>query len=173
MSGRITPPPPTQALGSTPFVPPPLDFSLTVTETIYFHRTHSPNHVVYVYEEAPGELRQIDFTAWIRAIHRAGRYAREVFQLPELQVGGEKPVVSILASSGELLPISPRELLDVKKFSRMAPQNSESSTQNASPSQFRLRILPLASPTSSTRQGTGTFSLHSVSNRSWMQRPPF
>ena len=54
MSGRIPHPPPTQALGSTPLVPPPLDFSLIVTGTTYFHRTHNQNHVVYVYEEAPG-----------------------------------------------------------------------------------------------------------------------
>ena len=101
MSERIPPPPPTQALNSTTFVPPPLDFSLIAAEIIDFHRTHSPKHLVYVYEDAPGELRQTDFTAWIRAIHRAGRYVRDVFQLPEPQVGGEKPVVSMLANSGE------------------------------------------------------------------------
>jgi len=101
MSERIPPPPPTQALNTTTFVPPPLDFSLTVSEMIDFHRTHSPDHIVYVYEDTPGECKQIKFSAWIRAIHRAGRYVRDHFQLPEPQAGGVKPVISVLANSGK------------------------------------------------------------------------
>ena len=105
MSERIPLPPPTQALNTATFVPPPLDLSLTVTELIDFHRAHSPNHVVYVYEDAPGERKQITFSMWIRAIHRAARYVRDVFQLPEPQTGGVKPVISLLANSGEnILP---------------------------------------------------------------------
>jgi len=101
MSERIPPPPPTQAFNTTTFVPPPLDLSLTAAEIIDFHRAHSPNHVVYVYEDAPGELKPITFFTWIRAIHRAGRYVRELFQLQEPRVGGVKPVISMLANSGE------------------------------------------------------------------------
>ena len=100
MSERIPPPPPTQALNTTTFVPPPLDLSLTTAEIIDFHRTHSPNHIVYVYEDAPGERKQITFSTWVRAIHRAGRYVRDLFQLPEPQVGA-KPIISMLANSGE------------------------------------------------------------------------
>lgn len=101
MSERIPPPPPTQALTTTTFTTPPLDFSLTFPELIDFHGIHSPNHVMYVYEDAPGERRQITFSPWVRAIHRAGRYVRDQFNLPEPQVGGVKTVVSMLANSGE------------------------------------------------------------------------
>lgn len=101
MPERIPPPPPTQALNTTTFTPPPLDLSLTLAELIDFHRTHSPNHVVYVYEDAPGERKRITFSTWIRAIHRAGRHVRNLFQLPEPQVDSAKPVISMLANSGE------------------------------------------------------------------------
>ena len=101
MPERITLPPPTQALTTTTFVPPPLDLSLTVIELIDFHRTHSPNHIVYVYEDAPGERKKITFSAWIRAIHRAARFVGDLFQLPELKTCGVKPVISLLANSGE------------------------------------------------------------------------
>ena len=107
MSERIPPPPPTQALTSTTFVPPPHDLSLTVPEIIDFHRVHSPNHVVYVYEDSPGERKQITFSTWVRAIHRAGRCLRNLFRFPESQVRGSKPVVSLLANSGEGPPSSP------------------------------------------------------------------
>ncbi|KAF9650627.1 acetyl-CoA synthetase-like protein [Thelephora ganbajun] len=99
MSEIIPPPPPTQAHNTTTFVPPPLDLSLTTAEIIDFHRTHSPNHVVYIYEGDPGEHKQITFSTWIRAIHRAGRYVRDMFQLPEPRVGDVKPVISLLANS--------------------------------------------------------------------------
>ena len=101
MSERIPPPPPTQALNTTTFVPPPLDLSLTLAEIIDFHQAHSPNHVAYIYENAPGECKQITFSAWTRAIHRAGRYVRSLFQLPEPQAGGAKPIISMLVNSGE------------------------------------------------------------------------
>ena len=101
MSERIPPPPPTQALTSTTFVPPPHDLSLTIPEIIDFHRVHSPNHVVYVYEETPGVCKQVTFSTWIRAIHRAGRYIRKLFWLPEQQASGLKPVIALLANSGE------------------------------------------------------------------------
>ena len=101
MPERIPPPPPTQALNTTTFTPPPLDLSLTLAELIDFHRVHSPNHVVYVYEDVPGERKQIAFSTWIRAIHRAGRHVRELFQLPEPQAGSAKPVIAMLANSGE------------------------------------------------------------------------
>jgi len=101
MPERIPPPPPTQALNTTTFAPPPLDLSLTLAELIDFHRTRSPNHVVYVYEDGPGERKHITFSTWIRAIHRAGHYVRDLFQLPEPQVGSAKPVVSMFANSGE------------------------------------------------------------------------
>jgi len=101
MSDRIPPLPLTQALNATTFVPPPLDLSLTAADIIDFHRTHSPNHIVYVYEDAPGERKQITFSTWIRAIHRAGRHVRDLFQLPEPQVGGVKPVISMVANSGK------------------------------------------------------------------------
>ena len=116
MSERIPPPPPTQALNTTTFVPPPLDLSLTAAEIIDFHRAHSPNHIVYVYEDAPGELKQITFSTWARAIHRAGRYVRDQFRLPEPQVG-MKPIVSILANYGE--HISPRS-----RFVTLTPRAS-------------------------------------------------
>jgi len=79
MSERISPPPPTQALNTTTFLLPPLDLSLTVADIIDFHRIHSPNHIAYVYEDAPGERKRITFSAWVRAIHRAGRYVRDLF----------------------------------------------------------------------------------------------
>lgn len=101
MSERIPPPPPTQALNSTTFVPPPHDLSLTVPEIIDFHRVRSPNHVVYVYEDSPGDCKHITFSTWIRAIHRAGRYIHSIFQLSEPQVRGGKPIVCLLANSGE------------------------------------------------------------------------
>ena len=101
MSGIIPPPPPTQALTSTTFVPPPLDLSLTAAETIDFHRIHSPNHVAYVYEDASGECKQITFSTWVRAIHRAVRQLRAMFELPEPQVDVAKPVISLLANSGK------------------------------------------------------------------------
>jgi acyl-CoA synthetase (AMP-forming)/AMP-acid ligase II len=101
MSGRISPPPSTQALNSATFVSPPLDLRLTVAEIVDFHRTHSPNHVVFVFEDSPGRLEQITFYTWICAIHRAGRNVRNLFQLPEPQVGGVKPIITLLANSGK------------------------------------------------------------------------
>jgi hypothetical protein len=116
MSETIPLPPPTQALNTTTFVPPPLDLSLTVGEIIDFHRTHSPNHIAYVYEGAPGERKQVIFSTWIRAIHRAGRYVRELFQLPEPQVGSVKPVIFMLANSGENYPTVPSHFTPLTRY---------------------------------------------------------
>lgn len=104
MSERIPPLPLTQALDSTTFVPPPLDLSLTAADIIDFHRVHSPHHVAYVYEDTPGQNKQITFSTWVRAIHRAGRQLRTGFELPRPQVGGAKPIISLLANSGEEFP---------------------------------------------------------------------
>ena len=107
MSERIPPPLPTQALTSTTFIPPPLDLSLTAAEIIDSHRTHSPNHVAYIYEDVPGMCKQITFSKWIRAIHRAGRLIRNLFQLPEPQIVGVEPVIFLLANSGEIPSFAP------------------------------------------------------------------
>lgn len=97
---RIPPPPPTQALTTNTFTPPPHDLSLTVPEIIDFHRLHSPTHVAYVYEDSPGKCNQITFATWICAIHRAGRYICDLFRLPGPQACSAKPVIALLANSG-------------------------------------------------------------------------
>ena len=106
MTERISPPPPTQALTSTTFIPPPLDLSLTVAEIVDFQRTHSPNHVAYIYEDVSGVCKQITFSAWTRAIHRAGRCVRNLLQLPEPQTNLVNPVIFLLANSGGEISIA-------------------------------------------------------------------
>ncbi|KAF9785316.1 hypothetical protein BJ322DRAFT_1020862 [Thelephora terrestris] len=117
MPERI-PPPPTQALTSTTFVPPPHDLSLTIPEIIDFHRVHSPKHVVYVYEEAPGVCKQ-EFCGHF------GDTAPDLKPLIDATIvimkeqGSEIPVVQPMPAFAEVFPDD--DSGDLSTFSNLKP----------------------------------------------------
>ena len=98
MSGRI--PPPTQALNSATFVPPPLDLSLTTAELIDFRRTHSPYHIVYVYDGILGGANRLTFRM-SASDPSCWTLCPKCFPTPETANRRREAGSSVLANSGE------------------------------------------------------------------------
>lgn len=92
--------PQTQALTSTTFCPPPLDGSLTIPELLEWHYTRSTNHPVFMYDDA-GTIKTLYWSDWYPAINRAARYVRDNFSLSEPATPADRPVIAILANSGQ------------------------------------------------------------------------
>ena len=97
----IPPVPNSQGLSSKTFKVPPLDGSLTLPEIWDWHLENSPDHPVFVYREDDGAERTIYMRDAIYAVHRAGRILLN--RLPQ-SVADNRPVIAILAVTGELLP---------------------------------------------------------------------
>jgi hypothetical protein len=96
----IPPAPATQALSSTTFHAPPLDGSLTIAEMWDWHAEHSPEHPVFQYSDDNGNVTTIKWPEAARAMHRGGRFMQS-FAAAHPVSSSRKPIVSILASSGE------------------------------------------------------------------------
>ncbi|PPR02158.1 hypothetical protein CVT26_012119 [Gymnopilus dilepis] len=95
---RLVPsPPPTQALSSKTFVPPPLDGSITLPELFEWHLVHSPNHPLFMFSRENGDVRTIFWPEAVRAIHTGARLVRKALGWqPGLK---NPPVVAILAAA--------------------------------------------------------------------------
>lgn len=97
-------PPPTQALSSTTFRPPPLDGSLTLPEIYEYNFLHNGDHAMFVYDEGEliGEESQIKRINWReagRAVHNAARYLRSGTQT-DRAAGHKRPVVALIGVFG-------------------------------------------------------------------------
>ncbi|GJE93538.1 acetyl-CoA synthetase-like protein [Phanerochaete sordida] len=93
----IAPPPKTQGLATTTFVPPPLDGSLTIAEMWDWHAAHSPAHPFFEYSDDTGHVTAIKAPEAANAMHRAGRIVRAV--LDAHPAAERRPIVALLASS--------------------------------------------------------------------------
>ena len=91
------PSPRTPTLNSTTFTPPSQDRLLLVSEILQHHYLNSPNHPIFKYEDSPGVVKTIYWSDWYLAIHRAGRYVREIFRFFD---PNERPVIAMLANTG-------------------------------------------------------------------------
>lgn len=99
-----TPPlPPTQALTSNTFKPPPLDGSLTVPELYDWHLHNTPNHPLFVYSDEAGKDHTILWPEAVRAVHRAGRIVQSRLQSSCTNTSESPKVVAILAAAGAII----------------------------------------------------------------------
>lgn len=98
----VKPTPATQALTSKTFSLPPLDGTLTVPELLDFHYKNSGSHPVFIYDDA-GTNKTVYWSEWVPAIHRAARHIRKVLDLSEPETAADRPVVAVLANSGQRL----------------------------------------------------------------------
>lgn len=87
----------THTLHSTTFTPLSQDRLLLVSEIFHHHYLNSPNHPIFKYEDSPGVVKTIYWSDWYLAIHRAGRYVREIFRFSD---PNERPVIAMLANTG-------------------------------------------------------------------------
>ncbi|THH09230.1 hypothetical protein EW145_g2182 [Phellinidium pouzarii] len=117
-------PPKSHGLQSRTFVQPPLDFSLSFPALFDWQAEHSPEHPLFIFEEAPGSKRTIPWAEAVQGIHRATQYVRNVVGNSAGSSNNEKPLLAIVASSDTisyysflvgamrtgwtLFPISPR-----------------------------------------------------------------
>ncbi|KAI0320589.1 acetyl-CoA synthetase-like protein [Amylostereum chailletii] len=90
---------------SQPFLRPPLDGSLTVSEFFEFHASHNPDYPLYVHADDDLGIRTIKYPEAYRAIRRAGGIASKhyVDGIPEGTYAERerlaRPVFGILASA--------------------------------------------------------------------------
>ena len=92
--------PNTQGLTSTTFCRPPLDGTLTIAEMWDWHAEHSPEHPAFEYSDDNGSVTTIRWPEANRAMHIGGWLVKN-FAATHPVSNSRKPVVSILASSGE------------------------------------------------------------------------
>lgn len=95
--------PKTQVLNSTTFKAPPLeDESLTLPELYDWQLSHSPNHPLFIFDEAPGKLKTIYWAEAVRGFHRAAHYVASLFPASVRQdaLEGKSAVIGTLAASG-------------------------------------------------------------------------
>ena len=97
----IPPPPPTQALSSRTFKPPPLDGSLSFVELYDWHLINNPDHPLFVYSDAEGAQRPILWPEAVRAVHNAGRLVRRMTVRPGEETVTTPKVIAILAAAGK------------------------------------------------------------------------
>jgi hypothetical protein len=104
LPSRLLPVPPLpdiQALSSPTFKKPVLDGSLTLPEIYDWHYHNSPNHPIFIYEDAPDSTRIILWPEAVRAIHTAARLVNVTVRMPNLALENNvRPIVGILAASG-------------------------------------------------------------------------
>lgn len=88
-----------QGLSSSTFKPPPLDGSLLLPEILDHHAQHSPNHPLFVYSDKDNNVQIIPWSRAAKAFKKAAHIARIRV---EATTPGSRPVVAILASTGQL-----------------------------------------------------------------------
>lgn len=81
------------------FTPPPLDGSCTLPEAYDWHLEHSPEHVLYTYEDVDGSIRTIKWKAAVLAAYRAAHlvlsHGHENATFAILAVAGASPVLAL------------------------------------------------------------------------------
>ncbi|KZT28667.1 acetyl-CoA synthetase-like protein [Neolentinus lepideus HHB14362 ss-1] len=89
--------PPTQAINSPTFKPPPLDGTLTLPEIYDWHYRNTPKHPLFLYPDGDGTVHEILWPSAVRAIHQVGYILRPKVGNPMTQDG--RPIVAVLAAS--------------------------------------------------------------------------
>ncbi|PCH42383.1 acetyl-CoA synthetase-like protein [Wolfiporia cocos MD-104 SS10] len=79
---------------------PPLDGSLTLPELYEWHAEHSPEHRLFIYADANGEVQHITWKQAAGAVRTSARLIRE--RVNWTPGSSESPVVAILASSDSI-----------------------------------------------------------------------
>lgn len=95
-------PPKSQGLKSSTFTQPPSDPTLSFPALYDWQGEHSPDHPLFLFEEAPGSKRTIKWGEAVQGFHRATGYVRETVRYSG---AGSKPFIAVLATSGEQLLI--------------------------------------------------------------------
>lgn len=85
------------------FTLPPQDGSLTLSDIFDFHYDHNPNHPLFVYPNASGEIIKVTYAEVIPAAHRAARYVAGIANIDLDADPTTFPTVAVLALSGEFL----------------------------------------------------------------------
>lgn len=88
-----------QGLNSLTFTRPPLDGSLFLPEIYDYHAIHSPNHPLFVYEDA-GSIHTISWSQGVRAVHNVARLIHHLLP-PATAEDRKSTVIAILANAGE------------------------------------------------------------------------
>ncbi|KAK7050236.1 acetyl-CoA synthetase-like protein [Favolaschia claudopus] len=83
-----------QGLSSSTFRPPPLDGSLTFPEICDLHAKNSPNHPLFRYTDADGNLQTIEWARAVRGFHKA---AQITLQRVAPKSSDVRPVIGIVA----------------------------------------------------------------------------
>ncbi|KAK0444273.1 uncharacterized protein EV420DRAFT_1277509 [Desarmillaria tabescens] len=91
--------PPSQARASHTFVPPPLDGSLSLPEIYDYNAIHSPDHLVFVYDDDNDGVKKLVWSELGQAMHRAASVVRR--NLKE-QHRSTSTVVAILANVADI-----------------------------------------------------------------------
>lgn len=87
-------------IGSATFTPPPLDGSMRVAEMVDWNAKHSPNHPVFEYSDDSGTVIAINWQEAYKAVHRTGRYMRDIADARALNAS-RIPVFAVLAAAGK------------------------------------------------------------------------
>ncbi|KAF8200271.1 hypothetical protein BJ912DRAFT_921743 [Pholiota molesta] len=90
-------PPPTQALQSKTFRPPPLDGSLTLPEIYDWHFVNTPDHRLFIFADDNQNTRTILWPEAVRAIYNGARFLRNTIDRKPDSDG--IPIVAILAAA--------------------------------------------------------------------------
>ena len=89
------------------FAQPPLDGSLTIPEIYERQAANSPNHPLFVFPEAPGQLRTICYAEVVQAIHNAAHIVESAYMrckdryILQKQMHNLDPTFGILAAAGD------------------------------------------------------------------------
>lgn len=89
-----------QAVQSRTFTVPPLDGTLSLPEIYDWHRLHSPNHSLFVYQDGFSEVRTITWSHAVRAIHVAARLVEAALKSTSNGSSRLSTVVGVLAMTG-------------------------------------------------------------------------
>ncbi|KAF8200278.1 hypothetical protein BJ912DRAFT_1020035 [Pholiota molesta] len=88
-------PPPTQALQSKTFRPPPLDRSLTLPEIYDWHLVNTPDHRLFIFADENQNTRTIYWPEAVKAVYNGARFLRN--NIDRKQDSDTIPIVAILA----------------------------------------------------------------------------
>ena len=90
----------TQGLQSESFSQPPLDETFSCPALYDWQGTHSRDHPLFMFEDAPGSLRTLTWGEVIQGVHRATRLVRRCVGTNQVLSSDKIPVVALISSSG-------------------------------------------------------------------------
>ncbi|KAG8908187.1 hypothetical protein FRB99_008730 [Tulasnella sp. 403] len=105
VSGPLPPFRTHQGVDLTGFIPPPLDYSVTLPQIFDHHRQYSSSHTFYRYEGDDGEIKTIPWGDLVKAVHRAARIVKTAALDAGVQ-DGENAVFGILAATDTITYIT-------------------------------------------------------------------